>query len=196
MSLIDVLSLCNYCILANILDYNTYQFPLSKGCKPTASELRLHDQYDYNALILPQRRYYTYIRGLALNLLVWIASNYDVVPANQEWPPDENSPCDVVIEFMALFLTDQVCAILNYKRRAEAQEVSGVPNCTAADVQRQLKLLFHDNPNISNDIDFNSDLSEYNSFAFGNCSWRVKKRVASIRPPGIHKMSVVYALIF
>jgi len=180
--------------MANVLDYNTYQFPLSKGRKPTARELHLRDWYDYNALSPLKRRYFAYIQGLALNLLVWIACNYDIAPATQEEPPVESAPCEVMIEVMTPFLTNQACAILNYKRRAEAQDIPGVPNCTAADVQRQLELLFYDNPNIINDIDFDSDLSLYETFAFGDCSWRVRKRVAPMRLPGIFKTFVVYVL--
>jgi len=95
---------------------------------------------------------------------------------------------------MTPFLTNQACAILNYKCRAEAQDIPGVPNCTAADVQRQLELLFYDNPNNINDIDFDSDLSLYETFTFGDCSWRVRKRVAPIHLPGIFKTFVVYVL--
>jgi len=61
MSLIDVLLLCNYCIMANVLDYNTYQFPLSKGRKLTAHELHLYDWYDYNAVSPLKRRYFAYV---------------------------------------------------------------------------------------------------------------------------------------
>ncbi len=105
MSLIDVLSLCNYCIMANVLDHNTYQFPLSKGRKPTSDELLLCYRYDYNALSPLKRRYFTYIQGLTLNLLVWIACNYDVTPTDQDTMPVESNPCKVMVEVMIPFLT-------------------------------------------------------------------------------------------
>ncbi len=76
ISLIEVLSLCSYCILAKILDYNTYQFPLGKGHKLTSTQLHLCDQYDYNTLDPLKHQYFTHVRGLALNLLTWIACNY------------------------------------------------------------------------------------------------------------------------
>ena len=115
MSLVDVLSLCNYCILANVLDRDTYQFPLSKGRKPTASELRLRDRYDYNALSPLKRRYFAYVRGLALGLLEWIAWNYDIVSSKED-PPVQRNPCEIMLEVISPFLHDQAYAILNYKR--------------------------------------------------------------------------------
>lgn len=183
--------------MANVLDYNTYQFPLSKGRKPTSDELLLRYRYDYNALSPLKRQYFTYIRGLALNLLVWIACNYDVTPTDLDETPVESNPCEVMVEFMMPYLTKQACAILNYKRRAEAQKLPGVPNCSARDVHSQLYLLFNNNPNIINDIDFiNDDISDYESFAFGDCHWQVKKRATPIRIPGTCKTSATYVLMF
>jgi len=195
MLLVDVLSLCSYCIMANVLDRDTYQFPLSKGRKPTASELGLRDRYDYNALGPLKRRYFTYIRGLALNLLAWIACNYDVTSTSQEDPPLEHNPCEFMTEVISPFISNQACAILNYKRRAEAQKLPGIPNCTAADVQRQLELLFYDNPSIGIEVDFDGDLSLYECFAFGDCSWRVSRRPPPIPFRGTSKTSTVYVLI-
>jgi len=196
MSLVDVLSLCSYCIMANILDHNTYQFPLSKGRKPTASELGLRDRYDYNALSPLKRQYFTYIRGLALNLLTWIRCNYDVISTNQEDPPVKYDPCEFMMEVISPFISNQAYAILNYKRQAEAQKLPGIPNCTAADVQRQFELLFYDNPSIGIEMDFDSDLSAYKCFAFGDCSWCVTKRPSPIPFRGTSKISIVYVLIF
>lgn len=182
--------------MANVLDRDTYQFPLSKGRKPTASELGLRDRYDYNALSPPKRRRFSYVRGLALDLLSWIAFNYDVVSTNQEEPPVEHDPVEFAIEVIFPFLTNQAYAILKYKRRAEAQGLAGIPNCTAADVQRQLELLFDDGLIFGIEMDFDIDLSGYESFAFGDCSWRVTKRPPPTNFTGNYKISVISGLMF
>jgi hypothetical protein len=172
-SLVDVLSLCNYCILANVLDYGTYQFPLSKGRKPTASQLRLRARYDYNALSPVMRQYFTYVRGLAYNLLEMASSHYMITPSNEQLPTGE--PTDETpnaLEDHARYLCAQSYAILNYKRKAEEQKLPGIPNCKAADVQRQLELLFED---MGVEFDIKA-VSKVVSFAFRDYSWRVFKR--------------------
>ena len=177
LSLVDVLALCNYCILANVLDCNTYSFPnVPYGQKASARHLRLRVQYDYNALSPAQRQYFSYVRGLAVILISWITSHYEITSTVESDLPAE--PVDFQVAVAGSFLIKQALAILNYKRRAETQDVSGVPNCRAVDVQRQLELLFSDNPTFSVQgiIDLNDDLSAHDSFAFGNYTWRVRKR--------------------
>ena len=43
-----------------------------------------------------------------------------------------------------MYLHHQIRAILHYKMMAEKENVQGVPNCTAADLRRQITLLFAD----------------------------------------------------
>jgi len=141
-SLVDVLALCNYCILANVLDYNTYQFLTSKGEKATPHHLHLRSRYNYNALSPVKRRYFVYIQGLAINFLKWLNSQYEI---KLTLDPD---PGNTLGELVLQFLSDQGYTILNYKRKAEKQGIRGISNCKAADVQRQLQLLFVDNANL------------------------------------------------
>jgi hypothetical protein len=173
-SLVDVLSLCNFCILANVLDYHTYQFPLSKGRKPNAGELRLRAEYDYNALTPPKRRYFVYVRGLALSFLGWLACNYDATPTGQREVSHE--PRSIMTDVVAPYVVQQTHALLNYKRKAEDQDLLGIENCKASDVQQQLEHLFEGNDNIPNMMDFDDDLDEYDCFAFTDFTWHITKK--------------------
>jgi hypothetical protein len=112
-SLIDVLALCNFCVLANVLDYNTYQFPLSKGGKPTARKVYLQDRYDYNALSPVKRRYYSYMCGVAFNFMNWLISEFDIVSTKES--PDELNLSELLMDY----LDNQAYGILNYKQKAE-----------------------------------------------------------------------------
>jgi hypothetical protein len=185
-SLIDVLALCNYCIMANVLDYNTYQFPLSKGCKPTPHQLRLRARYDYSALTPVKRQYFTYIRGIALNFIRWINCNFDVIPSKARQPP-QKTPDTALGGIMCVYMSELAYCILHYKKKAEAQKVQGIPNCKAADVLRQLELLFYNNENIPNQMDFNADTSSYDCFAFTDYSWSVVKKATPTPFLGIWK---------
>ena len=71
----NVLALCMYCILSNVLDSRTYSFP---DQSPQELDILLQQrmQYDYNALSPVDRRTFSYYRGLALNLISWISCHY------------------------------------------------------------------------------------------------------------------------
>jgi len=164
-SLVDIFALCNFCVLANVLDFNTYQFPLSRGGKPSPHDIRLRTQYDYNALTPVQRRYFTYIRGLALNFIFWMDCNYTLVKPNSQRS---------IVEIWVVYLTQQAYSLLNYKRRAEEQSVRGIINCKAAEVKRQLEYVLCENAWVKG-IDFDQDLTDYDCFSFEFYYWEVKK---------------------
>ena len=132
--LVDVLTLCNYCILANVLDFRTYSFPdLSFGERASKTQIQQRILYDYNALSPVDRDYYSYVRGLAKNLMVWISTRYRLTEAG-------NALKEIPFgKFSLEYLMDQARAILNYKRQ---DENTGLVDCTAKDVERQLNRLF------------------------------------------------------
>jgi hypothetical protein len=134
---IDVLTLCNYCILANILDPRTYSFPdQSYGQAATATHKLQRDKHDYNALSPSDRLYFSYVRGLAINLIHWLDSRYGFKSTRED---------DTAYDLGTLaryYLHQQVRAVLRYKIRAEKERVEGVPNCTSKDLRRQIDLLF------------------------------------------------------
>lgn len=188
-SLVDILSLCNYCIMANVLDMLTYSFPdLSYGHMMTAKHKRLRVQYDYNAIGPDKRRYYTYIRGLAMNMINWIACHYDVFHRSLNLDSTMNAePVEFVRDFAGRFLLKQAHSLLNYKTAAEEQNLRGLWNCTADDVRSQLNLLFDAKDNLYGPLKFNEpDLSEYRSFAFGDFSYNVIRKTTPLAFKGMY----------
>src|SRR6266545_557921 len=73
ITFIDILTLCNYCILSNVLDPRTYNFPdIQYGEKANATHLSQREKHDYNALSPDHRHYFSYVRGLSINLIHWL----------------------------------------------------------------------------------------------------------------------------
>ena len=72
---IDILSLCNFCILSNVLDPRTYSFlDLMYRQNATTTHILQCQKHDYNVLSPADRLYFSYVRGLAINLITWIDS--------------------------------------------------------------------------------------------------------------------------
>jgi len=134
-SFLNIFTLCNYCILANVLDPRTYNFAdLHYGHAASATHLSQREEHDYNALSPDDRRYFSYVRGLAVNLIHWVNCHYIF---------EGGGPNDAITTART-YLHHQIRAILHYKMMAEKENVQGVPNCTAADLRRQITLLFAD----------------------------------------------------
>ena len=179
-SLLNVLALCNYCILGNILDYDTYSFPgLKYDEKVMAEQKRLRELHDYNALDPERRQHMSYVRGLAINLRCWIKKHFDVVELNDDQMDDDTGMDDSrPVEFMKDiangYLMRQAHALLNYKIQAENEGLTSVVNCTAGDVRRQLKLLFYDNEPIYGVLNFDDpNLDLYTTWGFPDDKYRV-----------------------
>lgn len=135
----NVLALCMYCILSNVLDSRTYSFP---DQSPQELDILLQQrmQYDYNALSPVDRRTFSYYRGLAVNLISWISCHYLGLDSEGDGDNMES------IEDLALvYLKRLASGLLNYKVCLTRVQQLGRPNCTIADVRRQLDLLF-ENP--------------------------------------------------
>jgi len=132
---VDILTLCNYCILSNVLDPRTYNFAdLQYGYPASATHLLRRQQHDYNALSPDDCRYFSYVHGLAINLIHWINCHYVF---------EGNTTEDPLITARKYFHY-QVRVIIHYKMNAEKDDVQGVPNCTESDLRRQISLLLAD----------------------------------------------------
>lgn len=166
---IDVLSLCNFCILSNVLDPRTYSFPDRKYREaPTATHILQRQQHDYNALSPSDRLYFSYVRGLAINLIYWLDSRYAF--------KDDKENVHAVMTQARMYLHRQVRAILCYKRRAEVEHVDGVPNCTSKDLRRQIDLLFADGED-----ELLGQISPTTSSDTDTLSWETNLRPAMFR---------------
>src|SRR6266540_2787426 len=134
ITFIDILTLCNYCILSNVLDPRTYNFPdIQYGEKANATHLSQREKHDYNALSPDHRHYFSYVRGLSINLIHWLHCHF--IFKGKERAYD-------VTSIARQYLHNQVLAILKYKITAEKKRIGGVPNCTAKALCRQISLLF------------------------------------------------------
>ena len=134
ITFIDILTLCNYCILSNVLDPRTYNFPdIQYGEKANATHLSQREKHDYNALSPDHRHYFSYVRGLSVNLIHWLHCHF--IFKGKERAYD-------VTSIARQYLHNQVRAILKYKMTAEKERVGGVPNCTTKALRRQISLLF------------------------------------------------------
>ena len=133
-----------------------------------------------------------------MNLINWIGCHYDVTSTVEQDPPTENNAIDFVKGFAEPFLLKQAHAILNYKCKAEALKLSGVPNCQAEDVQCQLELLLPAE-NVYGPVRFGlADLSDCDSFVFGDFRWRVSEKVSPIAFQGAYyfKFAALIVLTF
>jgi hypothetical protein len=131
---VDIFTLCNYCILSNVLDPRTYNFPdLVYGQKASPTHLSQREKYDYNALSPDDRHYFSYVRGLAINLISWLNCNFFFTGKKGSYDAST---------LARKYLHHQVRGILKYKTTSEKERVGGVPNCTTKALRRQISLLF------------------------------------------------------
>lgn len=169
-----MLTLCNFCILSNALDFRTYSFPgVSDSNPPDGHDFDKRLHWDYNEMSVLDREHCTYVRGLARLLINWISCHYDVtLPHTQE--PMSNFEWD----FCGRYLLDQACAILNYKKRALEDKVFGAKWCAFQDLERQINYVLHD-------VDGKwygdwktkrQNFKQYTSLSFGSMSFTIAKK--------------------
>ncbi len=129
---VDLLTLCNYCILSNLLDPRTYNFPgLPYGETASPTHLSQREKHDYNALSPDDRHYFSYVRGLAINLINWVHCHFI-------FHDTEGSSNDFTT-LSRKYLHRQVRAIIAYKAAAEKgmfRECRTVHKRTCADKPR------------------------------------------------------------
>lgn len=174
--MVDVLTLCNYCILGNVLDSRTYSFPgASDSSPPTEEDYKKRLTWDYNEMSILDREHSLYVRGLARNLFQWIACNYDItfVDAAQA---STNVKKDLCIHY----LMEQSCAILHYKKQAESQKVDGVNYCSFKDVEKQLDWVLGDDD--ADAWSANKALfREHDTLSFGDRLFHVSKKLKPLQ---------------
>lgn len=132
--LYNVLALCNFCILANVLDDRTYLFPDDVPDDSVVRQ-RLRSEFDLNLLTPVERSQFSYFRGVALNLINWLNNHYAAKDAN-------TGATTSIKELASDYLRRQACCILNYKARAAKLQRAG-PISTVADIRHQLDKLFN-----------------------------------------------------
>lgn len=177
--MIDVLTLCNFCILGNALDFRTYGFANVRDTdSPSARDRDQRKSWDRNALSGVEREYFIYIRGLAKNLVRWLSCHYDVIPTQSQAPVSSFER-----DFCGKYLTDQACAILNYKKLAEKKLLT-IPYFKFNDLECQMDYIFHADEEESFYDDWEQKkqkFSQYTSLALADRSYIVEKKVLPLK---------------
>ena len=188
-SLVDVLTLTNFCMLVNVLDFRTYSFPcLSDEEEPSPREFDQRIQWDYNDVSVLDREHFTYVRGLVCNFWTWFDCHYEVTFAGSTSPVP-----NLERDFCWRYLTDQACALLNYKALAEAESFPGLRFCTLEDLERQIDYLF------DNDKGWNSkkaNRAKFSTLRFSNMDFTVVKRNLPATFIGEYVLLSTYRLIY
>ncbi len=80
------------------------------------------------------QQYFIYVRGLAINFIRWLSCNYDAMSsqAMRLIPFFEK-------DFCGNYILNQACAILNYKKQAEMEQLATIPLCKFKDIEWQLQ---------------------------------------------------------
>lgn len=102
---------------------------------PSLRDIDQRERWDRNGLTPLEREYFIHIRGLAfnaLNLVHWIHCQYEFTDT------DAGNSLDFETDIAGRYLTDQACAILNYKKRADAQNISMTRHFNFKDLETQL----------------------------------------------------------
>ena len=171
-------------ILINVLDYQTYQYPggidINNVDSLSHERLASIQAFDFNAVTALDRQRYQYARGLAYALIDWLFKSFDfrdVVSGNLI----EDARSTLWIPF----LSQQVSAILHYKREAEKGEMMGAPGCTASFLLRQVELCFEDSELQASVEEALQD--DHQSFAFPDAGkYMASRRAALSAPLGVY----------
>jgi len=131
-SVVDVIMACVIGIFTNLLDFETYLFPIPEHTI-SDEERQQFEQDDFNAMTKIDRMACTYVRGLSWSLLEWLTKNIIVLKNDQDFD---------LGNMIETYILDLCLALWTYKSRAQAQSVNGVPGCNLESLERQLKRLF------------------------------------------------------
>jgi len=151
----------------------TYSFPgLSEGENPSPRELDQRLRYDRNAVPRIDREHYTYARGLARNLVVWLGCNYQI-----SYNGETGATIDVEHDIAGPYLMKQACAILHYKEKANKDTLLAPGRFPLEDLERQLDLIFEKGfSTMGNWAEIKENRRAYNTLAFGDQTFRVEKK--------------------
>ena len=124
----DLLSLSFLGLMSNVLDFRTYRY----GIQDQDGDLM--DAYDLNAMNRQDRTVCMYIRGMGWTIQKWIDMHYELENADGVNVNVRN--------FIINYNAHMACAILQYKRQADMQQVKGAPGSTYEWLKSQLDMVF------------------------------------------------------
>ncbi|PPR00997.1 hypothetical protein CVT24_000571 [Panaeolus cyanescens] len=125
---LDVLSLCNICIMGNILDFRTYLAPNQDPAEYPSQIQRLALlSFDRNDVPGHERITYCQTRGIARIMLEELNTSYEILDKNKK----------IIKDFPFRYLADQMQSLCLYKFRAQGKGLEGAPHCSWKDLRRQ-----------------------------------------------------------
>lgn len=138
-SVMDVLAACVIGIFINILEPETYCFPIS-DCNISDADRELFKRDDFNAMCKMDRMACTYVRGLSWSILQWLDETLIL------W---ENNRKVDFLELMNTVLLSVCGTLCTYKMKC----VDEGEGCTPLSLKRQLNGLFNEDTIIRSRFD-------------------------------------------
>jgi hypothetical protein len=134
----DLLSLVAIAIFLNAFDERTYM-PSSDAVQDNPTIVQeCHTIFDLNAIPVVERHHLCYVRGLALDLLVWFFENFFFT--HEDFGEKEEEDVDAYTVIFAPFLVHIGRRIIRYKRHAEEHGHTTSPSLNQVSYQIQSAL--------------------------------------------------------
>lgn len=147
-SVMDIVTACVVGILINVLDTDTYLFPISE--KKISKEGRQRfERHDFNAISKMDRMACTYVRGLSWSILKWMEENFVF---------SENGRDADFVELTNRLLVHSCIILWRFNRQATEESVKVAPACNLDSLKRQLEGLFNENTQLR--TRFNEEFDE------------------------------------
>ena len=134
-SVMDIVTACVVGILINILDTDTYLFPISEE-KISNKGRQQFERDNFNAISKMDRMACTYVRGLSWSLLKWLEENF--VFSENDWEAD-------FVELTNRLLVHLCIILWRLNRWITEQAVEGAPVGNLDYIKCQLEGLFNEN---------------------------------------------------
>jgi len=159
-SVMDIVATCIIGIFINVLDSDTYLFPISEE-KISKEGRQQFERDDFNAMSKIDRMACTYICGLSWSLLRWLEENFVFSKNDQD--------ADFV-ELMNSLLVHLCIILWKFNTWATEQSIEGAPACKLDSIKRQLQGLFNENTHphtrFNKEFDKNTETVDFEIFDY------------------------------
>jgi hypothetical protein len=159
-SVMDIVTACVVGILINVLDTDTYLFPISEEKISNEGRQRF-ERDDFNAISKMDRMACTYVRGLSWSLLKWLEENFVF---------SENDREADFVELTNRLLVHSCIILWRLNRRITEQAVEGAPAGNLDYIKRQLEGLFNENTQLrtqfNKEFDKETDPVDFEVFGY------------------------------
>jgi len=159
-SVMDIVTACVIGIFINVLDSDTYLFPISEE-KISKEGRQQFERDDFNAMSKIDRMACTYIRGLSWSLLRWLEENFVFSKNDQD--------ADFV-ELMNSLLVHLCIILWKFNTWATEQSIEGAPACKLDSIKHQLQGLFNENTHphtrFNKEFDKNTETVDFEIFEY------------------------------